>query len=576
MQDMASGPAQLRAALAAAGDVAYAWDFATDAWCWLSDPAPILGADIAALATGAALAARIAAADRPARAAALARRGADAAAYACDYALQADDGDWRWVEDRGRIRLDAQGTPLGLAGVLRSRSRAAPSRADGDDAPRVDGFERARLRAALDDTLALARRYAVPGAVLALAIDRHDEIVALFGATAAEAAVQAVGRILARNLRSTDIVGRIAADRFAVVLSHSPVIDLALTAEKLRTAIAADPVDTPAGALRVTASVGGVALPAPPPTAAALLAAGEAALDGALRAGGNQFALHRPAPSARGAARRHAIWVVQETRAGLEEGRIILGFQPVVDATTRAIDHYECMLRLRRPNNVLLAASGFVPQVERSGLMRRLDRRALDMALAELASCPQLRLAVNVSGHTTTDRAWLAALTAATRDQPDLAPRLTVEITETVALQDIDETARFVHRLRDLGCRVALDDFGAGYTSFRNLQALSVDGVKIDGSFVRGLAGNVASQLFVRTLLGLADGLGLRTVAECVETEADAEWLARRGVGLLQGWLFGKPAIERPWRAIFDCAAPNPVPARPARLRVVAGGRSVS
>jgi len=194
--------------------------------------------------------------------------------------------------------------------------------------------------------------------------------------------------------------------------------------------------------------------------------------------------------------------------------------------------------------------------------------RALELAVEELSAYPELSLAVNVSGHTTSDRNWLRTLGTLVRGIPEVARRLTVEITETVALQDIDETARFVRKLRDLGCRVSLDDFGAGYTSFRNLKALEVDCVKIDGSFVRGLSENVDNQLFVRTLLGLAEGLGLVTVAECVETAPEAALLTRRGVRFLQGWHFGKPEIDRPWLA---APAASPIHAAAQPVAAVAG-----
>jgi EAL domain-containing protein (putative c-di-GMP-specific phosphodiesterase class I) len=129
-----------------------------------------------------------------------------------------------------------------------------------------------------------------------------------------------------------------------------------------------------------------------------------------------------------------------------------------------------------------------------------------------------------------------------------------------------------VAQVRDLGCRVALDDFGAGYTSFRNLKAIAVDSVKIDGSFVRGVADNVDNQLFIRTLLGLADGFGLETVAECVENVAESQHLARKGVKLLQGNLFGMPSIERPWLEPLGLDAVGADKLRPA-LSVVAGKR---
>jgi EAL domain-containing protein (putative c-di-GMP-specific phosphodiesterase class I) len=195
----------------------------------------------------------------------------------------------------------------------------------------------------------------------------------------------------------------------------------------------------------------------------------------------------------------------------------------------------------------LLAAGAFMPVVEQSGIMRLIDRHTLELAVRELVEHPQVKLAVNISGLTATDRSWLRCLVAMVKNRPEVARRLTIEITETVAIQDIEETARFVGAIRDLGCRVALDDFGAGYTSFRNLKALAVDCVKIDGSYVRGLADNVDNQLFIRTLLGLAEGFGLATVAECVETAADATHLTRRGVRFLQGYLFGRPTVERPW-----------------------------
>jgi EAL domain-containing protein (putative c-di-GMP-specific phosphodiesterase class I) len=135
------------------------------------------------------------------------------------------------------------------------------------------------------------------------------------------------------------------------------------------------------------------------------------------------------------------------------------------------------------------------------------------------------------------------------RDRPEVARQLVVEITETAALHDIQESARFVGTLRELGCRVALDDFGAGFTSFRYMQALDVDIVKIDGSFVRNLAESRDNQVFLRHLVGLADAFGLITVAECVESARDAAILRAEGVRFLQGYYFGRPTLEQPWRA---------------------------
>ncbi|HAH08653.1 MAG TPA: GGDEF-domain containing protein, partial [Alphaproteobacteria bacterium] len=129
----------------------------------------------------------------------------------------------------------------------------------------------------------------------------------------------------------------------------------------------------------------------------------------------------------------------------------------------------------------------------------------------------------------------------------DVAPRLIVELTETAALLDLEESVRFTARLRDIGAKVAIDDFGAGYTSFRNLQALRVDMVKIDGSFVKGLALSPDNLVFVRTLVDLARNFRLQTVAEWVSDQREADILCAMGVDFLQGFYLGKPDIAPEW-----------------------------
>ncbi|MBV9553079.1 MAG: EAL domain-containing protein, partial [Alphaproteobacteria bacterium] len=168
------------------------------------------------------------------------------------------------------------------------------------------------------------------------------------------------------------------------------------------------------------------------------------------------------------------------------------------------------------------------------------------MAVAAAAANPHARFGFNISALTTADRPWLRSLTARLRGQPGLASRLVIEVTETAALDDIEESARFISALRRAGCRVALDDFGAGYTSLQYLQSLPVDMVKIDRSFIRDIAANRDSQLFVRHLLGLAQGFGFRTIAEGVEREAEVQLLRRDGVDLFQGHYFGAATLDAP------------------------------
>jgi EAL domain-containing protein (putative c-di-GMP-specific phosphodiesterase class I) len=169
--------------------------------------------------------------------------------------------------------------------------------------------------------------------------------------------------------------------------------------------------------------------------------------------------------------------------------------------------------------------------------------------VAQLYAHPEVKLSINVSGTTATDPSWLQSFITYVRENREVAERMTVELTETAALHAFEENARFVSRLRDMGCRVAIDDFGAGYTSFRNLHMLRVDTVKIDGSYVKGLARSPDNQIFVRTLVELAKNFQLETVAEWVSSEEDAELLARYGVDYFQGYCFGEPSLEPAWMA---------------------------
>ena len=130
---------------------------------------------------------------------------------------------------------------------------------------------------------------------------------------------------------------------------------------------------------------------------------------------------------------------------------------------------------------------------------------------------------------------------------PAIAERLIIEITESAAIHDIDETRGFVARVKDLGCRIAIDDFGAGYTSFRNLRKLGVDIVKIDGAFVQNMTRSEDDRAFVRTLIDLARRLNLKTVAEWVQDERTAQMLEAWGCDYLQGALIGLASTERPW-----------------------------
>jgi EAL domain-containing protein (putative c-di-GMP-specific phosphodiesterase class I) len=204
----------------------------------------------------------------------------------------------------------------------------------------------------------------------------------------------------------------------------------------------------------------------------------------------------------------------------------------------------------------IVAAGHLIPIAEKLGLVRLIDRAVVQMTVAALSKYPDARLSFNVSGTTATDPRWYVQILEILESNRRVCDRLIIEITETVALGDLRETIKFVEQLRGLGCAVAIDDFGAGYTSFRNLRAMPVDVLKLDGTFCSNLSGNGDNQYFVRSLIDLARTFGLRTVAEWVENEEDAALLRSWGVDMMQGNLFGDAQLTPPWTAGEDGATP--------------------
>jgi EAL domain-containing protein (putative c-di-GMP-specific phosphodiesterase class I) len=170
----------------------------------------------------------------------------------------------------------------------------------------------------------------------------------------------------------------------------------------------------------------------------------------------------------------------------------------------------------------------------------------LELSLAYAGLNPNVHLSLNVSSMTCGDQEWMATLHRITAGDRRLTERLTIEITETTAINDMDQSIAFVDTLKELGCRVAIDDFGAGYTSFKNLKHLAVDMVKIDGAFVKNLSDDRTDAIFINAMVQLARSFGMETVAEWVGDEKTAVLLAEAGIDYLQGFHFGKPELVVP------------------------------
>ena len=407
-------------------------------------------------------------------------------------------------------------------------------------------LNRTRLREELTRVIGRANEEGRACAFVVAAIDKLAVINETYGFDVADEVIVATGQRLAQALRASDVIGRTAGNKFGIILAESGEREMALVAERLHAAVRGEVIETRAGSVSATVSVGAVWLPQNAKTSQEAMLRAEDALERAKRLGRNGFTVYS-ASEKRESARRRLVCIGDEIVDALNEHRLILAYQPIVGATSRNPEHYECLLRLERKDGTIATAGEFIPAAETLGLVRLVDRRALEIAVAQLYRHENIRLSINVSGTTAGDPSWLQSFINYVRENREVAERMTVELTETAALQAFEENARFVTRLRDMGCRVAIDDFGAGYTSFRNLHNLRVDMVKIDGAYVQNLSGSSDNQLFVRTLVDLAKNFQLETVAEWVGSEQDAQLLANFGVDYFQGFYFGEPDIAPAW-----------------------------
>lgn len=539
------------------GAVPYEWRVATDELTWGGNALEILEVPNAALiASGGAYAQLVDPQDGRARFDAVMNSGikddGTGVPYEVQYALKPtpDSAPLHWIEDSGRWFAGPDGTPARAHGFVRVIDERREQEQQLAYLSRYDGLtnemNRWHMTAVLERTINEAVKLRSSCGFMLAAIDNLGRINEAYGFNIADEVIALVAARLRSQMRGKDHLGRLSGNKFGIILNNCTTDDMLVAADRLLVGARDHVVQTSAGPVAVTVTIGGVTAPRHARTVNEVLARAQDALDSAKAKRRGSFQAYQPNPE-RDAQRKENVRATDEIIKALNDRRLFLVYEPVVAIGSRQPAFYECLMRVRRDDGSLLAVNEVVPLAERLGLVRLLDHRVLELVLAELAAAPGLKASLNLSAASTVDPDWWASLGAALRANSGMAERLTVEITETTAIQDIDDTKGFVARVKDLGCRIAIDDFGAGYTSFRNLRKLGVDIVKIDGAFVQNLRRSEDDRAFVHTLIDLARRLGLETVAEWVQDEESAAILADWGCGYIQGALVGRATVERPW-----------------------------
>jgi EAL domain-containing protein (putative c-di-GMP-specific phosphodiesterase class I) len=250
---------------------------------------------------------------------------------------------------------------------------------------------------------------------------------------------------------------------------------------------------------------------------------------------------------------RHTMKKASALSAAVAEGRFKLVFQPVVDLATGKLHHHEVLVRFGAEGSPF----PMIRMAEELDLIEALDLAVVRRAADEMKRAAELTLAVNVSGRTITSPIFITRIRELMKARPNLNGRLLFEITESATIDDLHLADRHIQVLRGLGCRVCLDDFGAGAASLAYLQQLTLDLVKIDGRYIRELQHGGRESTFLRHLVKMCGELDVKTVAEMIETREVEEAVRKAGVDFGQGWLYGA-AADRP----SEPARTGPVAAR--------------
>lgn len=240
--------------------------------------------------------------------------------------------------------------------------------------------------------------------------------------------------------------------------------------------------------------------------------------------------------------------VLQMVQDAVRHKNVMLAYQPIVQARhDQRIAFYEGLIRVQDATGRVIPAREFIEEIEETETGRILDCLSLEMGLRELARTPTLRLSINMSARSIGYDRWMRVLRKGLQQDPTVAERLILEITESSAMMVPELVINFMSNLQTKGISFALDDFGAGFTSFRYLRDFMFDMIKIDGQFITGIHANPDNQVLTQALISIAQQFEMFTVAEFVESAADAAFLAEAGIDCLQGYYYGAPTIYPDW-----------------------------
>jgi diguanylate cyclase (GGDEF)-like protein/PAS domain S-box-containing protein len=458
------------------------------------------------------------------------------------------DGHVLWVMVHARLARDAPGEPpycIRQIVNLKERSRQRRESGSGvDHDPLTSLLNRGGFVRELSRELARARRYGGGGAVLFVDLDDFERLNDSLGYNAGDETLRTVAALVQEELRDTDVFGRVGDDEFALLLPHAGEDEAIAVAGRVAHAVGQADGSALGDDQRLAASVGIATFSEPDEdlTADHLLVDADLAMYAAKAGGKDRVAVGRSEVPTR---TKSTIRTLELLRHAVADGRFALHCQPIVDLRDDSVVQWELLLRLPDQHGELINPEQFLDAAVHSGSILVIDRWVLREAMRLIAEVRDAGrdacLTVNLSGHSVGDPSVAGfverGLAAAAIDPSSLV----LEISEAVAAVQTDRTHQLAKQLGDIGCRVALDDYGAGAGSIYHVQYLPVDYIKIDGELTRNLPSSTTDQLVLDSVVQMSAEHGKRTIAEGVSDHEILEVLRNHGVDFAQGYHLGAP-----------------------------------
>jgi diguanylate cyclase (GGDEF)-like protein/PAS domain S-box-containing protein len=467
----------------------------------------------------------------------------DAIGRTFSYRARRKDGSFVWFESTSRALFDEHGRMTEIVSVSRDiteRRRAEEQIEYQAYHDALTGLpNRLLFRDRLTVALAHAKRQQHELVVMFLDLDRFKNVNDTLGHSLGDGLLRVIAERLQSVLREGDTIARMGGDEFTVLLSDlKRTSDAAKIAQKLLDSIA-QPVRVEGHELYVTTSIGIAVFPNDGDTAELLLKNADSAMYRAKELGRNSYQLCTPAMNSRAAER---LSVENALRRAIAREELLLHYQPLVRLDTREIAGMEALLRWNRPGHGVVSPGTFIAIAEETRMIVPIGEWVLHEACREARARNMPRVAVNLSPRQF-QQSDLRDVVARALDESGLDPRqLELEITESTAMLNTERSIVTLAELRELGIRIAVDDFGTGHSSLSYLRRFPIDRVKIDREFVAEIDKSRSNRAIVSAIVAMAHGLDLAVTAEGVETEAQVEFLREQKCEEVQGFLFGRPA----------------------------------